>query len=61
MKYRFIREKLALFPVEKMCRALEVSPGGYYRWCKNPESGREQANQALLFHIKVIHKKNRKV
>ena len=37
-----------MFPVEKMCQALEVSRAGYYEWKKQRLSKRKQENQAIL-------------
>lgn len=49
-----------MFPVEKMCRALKVSRGGYYAWLKRPLSKRAQENRRLLERIKKIHKESQK-
>ena len=32
MKYAFIQKNEKLFPIEKMCRVLEISTGSFYRW-----------------------------
>jgi putative transposase len=37
-----------------MCRVLEVSRSGYYRWDKRKKSAREAANEKLLKQIKEI-------
>ena len=34
-------------PVRVMCRALAVSPAGYYAWAARPESRRTAANRRL--------------
>ena len=39
-----------------MCRVLEVSPSGYYAWCKRPESRRARENRRILTEIKAIFK-----
>jgi len=36
MKYRFIKNNEYLFPIEKMCSALEVGSSGYYKWKSKP-------------------------
>jgi len=38
-----------------MCRALGLSPSGYYAWLQRPPSARSIANQELLGEIKRIH------
>ena len=32
MRFRFIEDHRADYPVRIMCGALEVSPAGYYAW-----------------------------
>ena len=46
------------FPVTDMCEALEVSLSGYYAWLKRPASGRSQANETLLYHIRRVFEEN---
>ena len=38
-----------------MCRVLNVTESGYYKWRKQPPSKREQENMQLLKRIKEIH------
>jgi transposase InsO family protein len=42
-----------------MCRVLEVSRSGYYASRSRLPSQREQANQALVEHIKQVHRDSR--
>jgi putative transposase len=32
MRFRFIEDRRAEYPVTTMCDVLEVSPAGYYAW-----------------------------
>jgi len=59
MKYRYIEKQRLFFGVEKMCRALQVSSSGYYRWRKGDESSRGKENEALLWQIRLIHTRHR--
>ncbi len=59
MKYRAIREHSRRYPIRLMCRALTVSPAGYYAWRERPESARGAANRALMADIRVIHGESR--
>jgi putative transposase len=38
-----------------MCKALNVSPSGYYAWCKRPVSAREMANRELVRMIEAVY------
>ena len=59
MKYRAIREHSRRYPIRLMCRALAVSPAGYYAWLDRPESSRSVHNRILLSAIRVIHHESR--
>jgi transposase InsO family protein len=61
MRFRFVRDHAGRFSVEKMCRVLSVSRGGYYAWLRRPESSRARANRRLLVHIKAVFEVNKKV
>lgn len=55
MKYAFINAHRFVYRVEKMCKLLEVSRSGYYRWLKTPESKRAKENRKLIEIIKEIN------
>ena len=59
MKYRVIREYSCRYPIRLMCRALAVSPAGYYAWRERPESRRARHNRILLSEIRVIYRESR--
>ncbi len=59
MRYRAIQEHDRRYPIRLMCRALAVSPAGYYAWRARPESARGVANRALMTDIRVIHQESR--
>jgi len=42
-----------------MCRVLEVSRGGFYRWLTRPESTRARSNRELTAKVKDIHQDSR--
>jgi len=60
MKYPAIAEHVCRFPVRLMCRALKISPGGYYAWQGRPESERAHRNRELLAKIRTLHEQSRK-
>jgi putative transposase len=53
--FRFIETEKASFPVAFLCRALGVSPSGYYAWRKRRPSARAVADAALRTTIRQIH------
>lgn len=60
MKYRFIETCQKKYSVNRLCVMLGISRSGYYAWKKRKPSQREQNNQALIDHIRRIHKMSRK-
>jgi len=58
MRFQFIEDHREEFPVELMCKVLEVSKSGYYAWRGRPPSEREMANRALTAKIKEEFEKS---
>ncbi|HEY0845763.1 MAG TPA: IS3 family transposase [Noviherbaspirillum sp.] len=52
VRYAFIREHEAQYPVRRLCKVMMVHPSGYYAWRSNPESARSIEDRRLLGHIK---------
>jgi hypothetical protein len=48
MRFRFIEDRRADYPVTILCDVLGVSPAGYYAWRSRPESRRSVANRDLV-------------
>jgi transposase InsO family protein len=57
--FAFIAAEKAHFPVRVLCRALEVSPSGYYAAQQRPPSPRAQADTAVLRRLHVVHAESR--
>ena len=53
MRFQFIAGQRETFPVRDLCKALNVSPNGYYAWRTRPVSAREMANQQLIEKIRA--------
>lgn len=51
--YAFIKAHQEQFPVQVMCRVLEVAPSGFYAWCQQPLSNRAQEDARLLRLIRA--------
>jgi putative transposase len=59
MRFRFVEDHRAEYPVRRMCRVLGVSPSGYYAWRSRPESARAAENRRLLADIRRLHGRHR--
>jgi len=51
--YGFIKAHADQFPVQLMCRMLNVAPSGYYAWLEQPLSHRAQEDARLLRLIRA--------
>jgi putative transposase len=60
MKYWFMDQHRSTHGVQKMCRVIEASRSGYYRWKKQPQSRRQKENEKILMEIREAHKKSRR-
>jgi putative transposase len=55
MRYRFIDDHRAVWPIEVQCRVLQVSRSGYYAWRTRPVSRAAQRRVELTDRIRAIH------
>lgn len=55
MKYRFIKNHEYLFPIEKMCKVLQVGSSGYYKWKNKPISNRTARKNEIKQQITEIY------
>ncbi len=59
MKFAFIDEEKATWPVVVMCEVLAVSCSGFYAWKARPASARALEDAKLVVAIKAAHKAGR--
>ena len=59
MRYDFIASHASEFSVVSLCRALKVSPSGYYDWKKRSLSNRAKVDKLLVSEIETIHQFSR--
>lgn len=57
-RYRFIHANRAEFGVRRCCRAVGVSPSGFYDWHRRGPSARELTDRRLLADIGRIHRQS---
>jgi putative transposase len=59
VSFAFIAAEKAHFPVRVLCRALDVSPSGYYAALQRPPSPRAQQDTTVLRRLHVVHAESR--
>ena len=60
MRFAFIRVEKAHYPVTVLCRVLQVSRSGFYRWLQWTPSRRERADGVLRRHVRIAFTANRR-
>jgi putative transposase len=59
VRFRFIDVEKANWPVRVLCRALRVSPSGYYAWKARPEPARAREDRRLGVLARAAHEQGR--
>jgi putative transposase len=52
MRFRLIDAAKEDFPVQRLCKVLDVSPSGYFAWRRRPASPRQREDLVLLAQIR---------
>ena len=52
MRFRFVEEQRGAFPVDRLCRVMNVSPRGLRAYRSRPASRRQRTDMVVLAHIK---------
>lgn len=55
MRYEFIQDHHAVWPVAIQCRVLAVSRSGYYAWLRRPVCESAKRRDQLISQIQAIH------
>jgi putative transposase len=53
MRFKLIDAAKKEFPVQRLCKVLDVSPSGYFAWRSRPASPRQREDLVLLAHIRA--------
>jgi putative transposase len=53
VKFAWIAAEKAPFKISELCRALDVSPAGYYAWCRRPESAHARRDRQLKVLVRA--------
>jgi putative transposase len=59
VRFAFIDEEKAVWPVEVLCDVFGVSRSGYYAWKRRPEAPRATEDAELVVEIKAAYKTGR--
>jgi len=60
MRYVFIRAHESVFHIATMCRVLEVSRAGFYKWRARPVAKRVKDDAVLAARIRALHTGHRR-
>jgi putative transposase len=52
--FAFMQAEKAIHSVRALCRALEVSPSGFYAWQRRPDSARCRGDQRLRVELRAV-------
>jgi putative transposase len=61
VKYAWIKDHLDCFPVVAMCRVLQVSKSGYYRWVKAKPSLRTLRAERIQTSVKQVYEDSNQI
>ena len=52
MRFELIDQAKKDFPVQRLCKVLDVSPSGYFAWKARPTCRRQRDDMVLLAHVR---------
>ena len=55
MRFAFVESYRGTWPVETICRVMQVSPRGYRSWRSRPTSRRDRTDLKVLAHIRELY------
>lgn len=59
MRFAFIDAEKTHWPVRALCRAMKVSPSGFYAWKLRPEAARTAADRRIGVLVQEAHRRSR--
>jgi putative transposase len=61
VKYKFMKDNINIFHLNRMSKVLKVSRSSYYAWLSRPMSEREKHNRYLSERIRSIYEQRKRV
>jgi transposase InsO family protein len=61
VRYQFIEDHQADWPIQRQCQVLQVTRSGYYAWQKRPISATAQKRAELTRQVEKVYIENRRV
>ena len=52
MRFRFVEEQRGVFPIDRLCQGMNVSPRGLRAFRSRPASRRQRTDMVILAHIR---------
>ena len=52
MRFELVDQAKKQFPVQRLCKVLDVSPSGYFAWKARPACQRQRDDMVLLAHVR---------
>jgi len=59
VSFAFIAAEKAHYPIRTLCRALDVTPSGFYAWQQRPPSQRSRDDEQLILQLRIAHAASR--
>jgi len=59
VRFAFIAEEKTQWPVAVLCRAMKVSPSGFYAWKRRPEAAHSATDRRLGVLVQEAHQRSR--
>ena len=59
LRFSFIDNEKKAYPLNLLCKVMQVSRSGYYRWKKHSVSAKDQERAQLIPKVRGLHQKSK--